>query len=62
MFYYEVHIFQSRHEGYGVGVKSEQELGDEDVIALAISSELITEEEAAMCDYIEPLTKEEYED
>lgn len=60
MFYYEVHVVQSINEGYGVPVKSVKELDDAEAIELAISSGDITEDEVV--DYVEPLTKEEYEE
>ncbi len=58
-YYYEVHVVQSIHDGFGVPVKSDRELSDEEAIQLAMDDGSVTEDDVV--DYVEPLTKEEYE-
>ena len=59
-FYYEVHVFVNRNEGYGKPVKSNKKLNDDEVIKLAVELDIITQDEADMVDYVEPLTEEEF--
>jgi ketosteroid isomerase-like protein len=59
-FYYEVHVVQSIHDGFGVPVKSDKKLTDEEAIQLAMDDGRVTEDDVV--DYVEPLTKEEYEE
>jgi len=59
-FYYEVHVVEGLHDGFGVPIKSDTELDDGEAIQLAIDSGKITEDDVV--DYVEPLTREEYEE
>jgi hypothetical protein len=60
-FYYDVHVFHSRKNGFSVVVKSETELSDEEAIALALKQEKIDSEDADSVDYVEEIDKETYD-
>lgn len=61
MFYYEIHVFFSRHNGYSIAVKSETELTDDEAINLALKEEKFSEAgDHHNVDYVDTLTEEEY--
>lgn len=64
MFYYEIHVFFSRSNGYSVGLTSTVDLSnDEDIIAEAVKQNKFTESgDEDSVDYVETLTEQEYKE
>lgn len=60
-FYYDVHVFFSRQDGYSVPVKSEWPLDEEETIELARENNLFTEDgDGYNVDYVEEINEETY--
>lgn len=60
-FYYDVHVFFSRQDGYSVPVKSEWPLDEEEAIDLANEKGLLTEDDDAnYVDYVDEIDEETY--
>ena len=59
-FYYELHVFINRNEGYGKPIKSDKKLTEEEAIELGLSLGVIDSDEASKVDYVEPIEEEEY--
>jgi hypothetical protein len=63
MYYYELHCFFRRDDGYSIGMESEEDLGhDEDaIIELAVAKGLFSEDgDQYYVDYAEAITEQEY--
>lgn len=62
MFYYELHVFFSRSEGYSFGISSEQELiGEDNVILEAVKQDKFRESgDERYVDYTEKLDEADY--
>ena len=62
-YYYELHIFLGRNDGYSKFFKSDKQLeNEEDIIAEALKLMPDLDGDIDMCDYAKKITKEEYED
>ena len=62
-YYYEVHIFLGRNDGYSRFFESEKFLEDEDdIINEALIAIPDIENDIDMCDYAQEITKEDYND
>ena len=63
MYYYELHVFFNRFDGYSFAFKSETSLNSEDeIINRATELDLFTEDgDQMMVDYAEETTEDAYE-
>ena len=60
-FYYDVHVFYSRQDGYSVPVKSEWPLDEDEAIDFARDNDLLTEDgDCNHVDYVEEIDEEAY--
>lgn len=60
-FFYDVHVFYSRQDGYSVPVKSEWPLDEDEAIDLVNEKRLLTEDgDANLVDYVEEIDEETY--
>jgi len=60
-FYYDVHVFYSRQDGYSVPVKSEWPLDEDEAIDFARDNDLLTEDgDCNHVDYVEEIDEETY--
>lgn len=60
IFYYDLHVFYARNDGFGVPIKSEKELTEEEAIELAVSLGKIDSEDAKSVDYVDAINFDEY--
>jgi hypothetical protein len=63
-YYYDVHVFISRKNGYSVPVciESKTPLNEDEVITKTIEQGKLDSDAAEMVDYIEEISKDEYND
>ena len=61
-FYYDLHVFYSRKDGFSVPVmiESEEELLEEEVIAYAVKNDLICDEDSGQVDSVVAIEEFEY--
>lgn len=60
-FYYDVHVFYSRQDGYSVPVKSEWPIDEEEAIEIARDNGLFTEDgDGNHVDNVEEIDEETY--
>jgi hypothetical protein len=62
MFYFEVHIFFSRKEGYSKYFSSDKMLTEEEIITEAINKNIIDSDDAKYVDYTEEISESEYKE
>lgn len=63
MYYYELHVFYSRSEGYSIGLQSETQLSDDDAINLATKRDLFPEQgDGDYVDSVDEMTEKEYKE
>jgi len=60
--YYDVHVFLSRNDGYSVPVKvaTNQDLTDDQVIEIAVDSDLLDMGDSNHVDYVIEISEFEY--
>lgn len=63
-FYFDLHVFYSRNNGYSVPVKMEKEYkpSEEQIIQYAIDNKLIDSEDAQQIDYVDDIDEETYKE
>jgi len=62
MYYYDIHVFFSRNEGYSFGITSLVDLGEDDAIAEAIKQGKFSDEsDANHVDIVDELSAKEYQ-
>lgn len=59
-FYYDVHVFYSRSNGFSVFIESDKELSDDEAIGLAVAQCKIDSEDADSVDYVEEIDEETF--
>lgn len=61
-FYYDLHVFYSRNNGFSMPlmIESEDELFEDDVIDFALKNNIIDSEEANQVDYVLTIDETEY--
>lgn len=61
MYYYEIHVFFSREDGYSFAIKSDRTLSDDEAIERAEYQYKFTEDgDQHHVDYVLEITEEEY--
>jgi len=63
-YFYDVHVFISRKNGFSVPVtfESETPLDDDEIIQETVNQGILDSDDAKMVDYVEEITEEEYND
>jgi uncharacterized protein YneR len=60
-YYYDVHVFFSRTDGYSIPVKTDQAMDDDDVIQFAADNDLYTDDgDQCHVDYVQEINEETY--
>jgi len=60
-YYYDIHVFISRQDGYSITLKSDEPLEEDDAIERAAEANLFTEDgDQNHVDYVEEISEEEY--
>ncbi len=59
-FFYDVHVFYSRHDGYSVPVKTDYSMSEDEVIDFAVENNLLTDGDEHHVDYVEEVDEETY--
>jgi len=61
MFFYELHVFFRRNDGYSIFVKTETNLSEDELIEYCVKNDKFEDEsDAANVDYVNQLTETEY--
>ncbi|MCK9543428.1 MAG: hypothetical protein M0R03_15515 [Novosphingobium sp.] len=61
-FYYDLHVFYSRNNGFSkpLMIESEEELAEDEVIDYALKNNIIDSEDANQVDYVLTIDENEY--
>jgi len=60
-YYYDVHVFFSRTDGYSIPVKTDKPMDEDDVIEFAVDNDLFTEDgDQHHVDYVGEIDEEIY--
>lgn len=63
-FYFDLHVFYSRNDGFSVPIKMEADSKptEEQIIDFALVNDLIDSEDAKMVDYVDDIEEDTYSD
>lgn len=61
MYYYDIHVFFTRTDGYSVAVESEKDINEDEAIELAVKQDKFTEDgDQYHVDTVTPIDEETY--